>query len=226
MSRPGPSPSSWEAANAALLAARGLAGLAPAEARHLLALLHVGTLVELHDGDAMRRLDLGRVADARLALDGGADPAAREAAALRLLALGHREPARRLLAGASHVLREGWWAWVGGSGARAAPGVSWTAGRLALRPAAWEASLAVELHDEPGYVVLRRLRVGDATLDVAARSRPGRLSLAVARTSGGALTLSVRLPQPFTTVLVDDVELRGPLLRIELRERLELIAYA
>ena len=111
MKRPG---SHWAAANAALLAARGMQDLPAEEASALLALLHAGTLVDLPDAAALRALDERRLEWARQLADPTLEPVGAQRAAIGLLTLGHRAAARTLRAvSPSPMLDAAWAAWVG-----------------------------------------------------------------------------------------------------------------
>jgi hypothetical protein len=216
----------WAAVNAALLAARALGDLPEEDARALLALLHVGTLVEA-DAATMRALDLERLACGRQ-LAGGA-LAAREAecAAIRLLALGHRDPARGLMAGSPSTALVGAWAdWTGEGPEGAGAASCLTLEGLTLVPAASRGELRLAVTEPmPARLALRRLRVGATVLDVDVRPRAGGLRLGIARTHGPALVVTADLPARFESVAVDDVEGLAPPLRFELRDRHEVVAY-
>ena len=214
----------WAAANAALLAARGLESLDAAAAQALLALLHAGTLVEA-DAATMRALDLDRLARWR-ALASGTPPAEEaERAAIGLLALGHREPARaRLAAAPTAALARAWAAWVGEG--NSGHGVALEVDGLRLRPAADRGELALDVHEPlPAQLAIRRLRVGGSVLDVVLRARPAGLALRLARLHGPSMVVSVALPDRFGAVTVDDVDGLAPPVRFELVERSEVVAY-
>lgn len=224
MSTPG---NPWAEANAALLAARGLEALPEAEARELLALLHAGTLVDLADRAALRALDLRRLAWARQAASRDADPAEAERAALGLLALGHREPARaRRAASPSATLERAWADWVGEGAGGAGDVSALVLPGLRLAPAADRGELHVTVAEPvPGRLAVRRLRVGGSVLDVAVRPRPAGLVVRIARTHGPALVVTVGLPARFALATVDEVEGLAVPLRFEVRDRHEVVAY-
>jgi hypothetical protein len=219
-------PERWAEANAALLAARGLEALPPDEARALVALLHVGTLVELDDRAAIAALDLARLRLSRALADGALAGGEAEGAAIRLLALGHREPARRMLPGGA-ALRAAWRAWTGegdrepgaGAGALEVGGV-----RLAPDAAAGTLALSVPAR-APGRVAVRRLRVGGTTLDLGVRWRAGATVLRAERVHGPPLVLVASFP-PGAALMADEVPLDGARARLELRDRHEVVAYA
>jgi len=216
---------SWADANAALLAARGLESLDAAAAQALLALLHAGTLVEA-DLATMRALDLERLARWRALAAGTLPVAEAERAAIGLLALGHREPARqRLITAPTSALTSAWAAWVGeGEGGTAASPLELEG--LRLRPAADRGELTLEVHDPlPPRLALRRLRVGASVLDVALRARPAGLVLRLARLHGPPIVVTAALPCRFGSVTVGDVDGFAPPLRFELAERTEVVAY-
>lgn len=218
----------WAAVNAAMLAARVLGDLPEEDARALLALLHVGTLVEA-DAAVMRALDLDRLACSRQLAAGMLEAHEAERAAIRLLTLGHREAVRELLPRSpSSALVAAWADWTGegpaGAGAGAASPLALEG--LTLDPAARRAELRLSVTDPlPARLAVRRLRVGASVLDVELRPRPGGLRLGIARTHGPALVVMVDLPARFGPVTVDDVEGLAPPLRFELRERHEVVAY-
>lgn len=218
----------WAAVNAALLAARSLGDLPEEDARALLALLHAGTLVEA-DAATMRALDLRRLACSRQLAAGALAADEAERAATRLLALGHRDPARGLLAASpSEALLGAWADWTGegpdGAGAGAAAGL--TLEGLTLVPAARRGELRLSVTEPlPARLAVRRLRVGASVLDVEVRARSGGLRLGIARTHGPTLVVTVELPERFGSVMVDDVEGLAPPLRFELRDRHEVVAY-
>jgi len=218
--------SPWAAVNAALLAARSLGELPEEDARALLALLHAGTLVEA-DAATMRALDLERLAWSRHLAGGARESHESERAATRLLALGHRDPARALLAGAPSPALVGAWAdWTGEGQAGAGAASSLILEGLTLAPAAFRGELRLSVTEPvPARLGVRRLRVGASVLDVELRRRPGGLRVGLARTHGHALVVTVELPMRFGTVTVDGVEGLAPPLRFELRDRHEVVAY-
>ncbi|MCU0621535.1 MAG: hypothetical protein MUC69_08540, partial [Gemmatimonadales bacterium] len=206
----------WTAAGEALLAARGLSALPPADARALLALLHVGTLVELDDVSATAALDLGRLADARALGAADLDPAGADVAAARLLALGHRDPAQvRVASGqAGPGLRRAWHAWVGDGDPDGSAVERWATAGLELSPAAWRGALDLRVDAAgPRRVALRRLRVGRTTLDLSLRRAPGRWAVGCRVAHGPPVELRVAFPPAVRSVLSDDVELAGPEVR-------------
>jgi hypothetical protein len=216
----------WAAVNAAMLAARALDDLPEGDARALLALLHAGTLVEA-DAAVMRALDLARLACSRQLAGGALEAHEAECVAIRLLALGHRDPARGLLTGSPSPALVGAWAdWTGeGPGAAGAASGLVLEG-LTLAPAASRGELRIAVTEPmPARLVVRRLRVGATVLDVALRPRTGGLRLGMARTHGPALVVTVDLPARFGAVTVDDVEGLAPPLRFALRDRHEVVAY-
>jgi hypothetical protein len=219
-------PDRWAEANAALLAARGLEALPADEARALVALLHVGTLVEPDDRAALAALDLERLRLSRALAAGTLEGPVAEAAAVRLLALGHREPARRLLPGGA-ALRAAWRAWTGeGDGDPGASDVGLEAGGVRLVPDAAADTLALAVPARaPGRLAVRRLRVGGTTLDLGVRWRAGAIVLRAERTHGPPLVLAAAFPAD-ASLMADDVPLVGPRARLELRDRHEVVAYA
>jgi hypothetical protein len=214
----------WDDANAALLAARGLAGLPEPEARRLVALLHTGTLVELPDPAATAALDLERLARVRALEAGTLTGAERAHAAIGLLALGHREPARALRREDAEVAAA-WSAWVGeGQGGDGAAALEVEGLRIA--PAASRGELAVEVRDPlPARVGVRRLRVAGTVLDLELRRRPTGPVLRIARAHGPSVVVTVALPPRFGTATVDEVDGLVAPLRFEVRERHEVVAY-
>lgn len=216
----------WAAVNAALLAARSLGDLPEEDARALLALLHAGTLVDA-DPATMRALDLQRLEWSRQLAAGGLEPHESEHAATRLLALGHRDPARGLLErGASPALLGAWADWTGEGPAEGRAASTLELEGLTLAPAARRGELRLSVTEPlPARLGVRRLRVGASVLDVEVRRRPGGLRLGIARTHGPALVMTVELPARFGSVTVDDVEGLAPPLRFELRDRHEVVAY-
>jgi hypothetical protein len=216
----------WAAVNAALLAARSLGDLPEEDARALLALLHAGTLVEA-DPASMRALDLHRLAWSRQVAGGALGALESEPVAIRLLTLGHRGPARELVAASpTPVLVRAWADWTGEGPAGAGAAAALELPGLTLAPAARRGELRLSVTETlPARLAVRRLRVGASVLDVEVHPRPGGLRLAVARTRGPALTVTVDLPARFGPVTVDDVEGLAPPLRFELRDRHEVVAY-
>lgn len=216
----------WAAVNVALLAARSLAHLPEEEARALLALLHAGTLVEA-DPASMRALDLQRLAWSRQLAGGALGALESEPAAIRLLTLGHRDPARGLVAGSpTPSLVRAWADWTGEGPAGAGAAATLELQGLTLAPSARRGELRLSVTESlPARLAVRRLRVGASVLDVEVHPRPGGLRLGVARTRGPALTVTVDLPVRFGPVTVDDVEGLAPPLRFELRDRHEVVAY-
>jgi hypothetical protein len=223
MTMPG---SPWAAVNAALLAARSLQDLPEEDARALLALLHAGTLVET-DAATLRALDLERLGWSRQLAGGGLEAHESERAATRLLALGHRDPARGLVAGSpTPALVRAWADWTGEGPAGAGAAALLELQGLTLAPSARRGELRLSVTESlPARLAVRRLRVGATVLDVEVRRRPGGLRLGIARTHGPALTVTVDLPVRFGPVTVDDVEGLAPPLRFELRDRHEVVAY-
>jgi hypothetical protein len=209
-----------------MLAARALGDLPEADARALLALLHVGTVVEA-DPAMMHALDLERLACSRQLAAGVLDAHEAERAAIRLLTLGHRDAVRELLPRSpSSALVAAWADWTGEGPAGAGAGSSLVLEALTLAPAARRGELRLSVTEPlPARLAVRRLRVGASVLDVELRPRPGGLRLGIARTHGPALVVTVDLPARLGAVTVDDVEGLAPPLRFELRDRHEVVAY-
>jgi hypothetical protein len=215
----------WADTNAAWLAARGLETLPPGEARALLALLHSGTLVEHSNTAALRALDLQRLAWFRALAGGTLSPDEADRAAIGLLALGHRDPARERRA-SSPVLALAWGDWVGEGEGGADPRSALVVEGLGVAPAADRGELHLTVGDAVSELIaLRRLRVGGTVLDVELRRRPAGLLLRIARTHGPSLVVTLALPSKFALVTVDDVEGLALPLRFEARDRHEVVAY-
>jgi len=224
MKRPG---SHWAAANAALLAARGMQDLPAEEASALLALLHAGTLVDLPDAAALRALDERRLEWARQLADPTLEPVGAQRAAIGLLTLGHRAAARTLRAvSPSPMLDAAWAAWVGEGTGSAGDGAALLLEGIHLAPAADRGQLRITVADPvPSRVAVRRLRVGRSVLDVDLRRRPAGLVLRIARMHGDPLMVTAALPQRFALATVDDVEDLAVPLHFEVRDRHEVVAY-
>ena len=224
MKRPG---SHWAAANAALLAARGMQDLPTEEASALLALLHAGTLVDLPDAAALRALDERRLEWARQLADPTREPVGAQRAAIGLLTLGHREAARTLRAvSPSPMLDAAWAAWVGEGTGSAGDGAALLLEGIHLAPAADRGELRIAIADPvPARLAVRRLRVGRSVLDVELRRRPAGLVLRIARMHGDPLMVTAALPQRFALATVDDVEDLAVPLHFEVRDRHEVVAY-